>query len=215
MSILEGKYTEVFSKIINDILKGYKNISIKLFDELSKDMTLEVYAFLSKYRSTFNLNEEILEKVKDIVLQKFNKVEVYKLNPSINDLLNNNVYKLYVDEDLFFVPLWHNELYFENLNREIIVFCEPELPENIKIDDDNNIYYEFTIFFNELENLIVNNDKIKINIGDKTFEIELSLLFIKKEQFYKIKKQGLTKIKENSIYDVSSKGDIIVKITIK
>jgi DnaJ-class molecular chaperone len=214
MSILEGKYTDIFSKIINDILNGYKNISIKLFDDLSKDMTLEVYAFLSKYRSTFNLNEEILEKVKDIVLQKFNNVEVYKLNPSINDLLNNNVYKLYVGEDLFFVPLWHNELYFENLNREIIVFCEPELPENIKIDDDNNIYYEFTIFFNELENLIVNNGKIKFNIGDKTFEIELSLLFIKKEQFYKIKKQGLTKIKENSIYDVSSKSDVIVKITI-
>ena len=89
------------------------------------------------------------------------------------------------------------------------------MPENIKIDDDNNIYYEFTIFFNELENLIVNNGKIKFNIGDKTFEIELSLLFIKKEQFYKIKKQGLTKIKENSIYDVSSKSDVIVKITIE
>ena len=214
MSILEGKYTDLFSKIINEIVSGYKKISVKLFDGLSKDMTLEVYTFLSKYRSTFNLNEEILEKVKDIVLQKFNNVEVYKLNPSINDLLNNNVYKLYVDEDLFFVPLWHNELYFENLNREIIVFCEPELPENIKIDDDNNIYFDFTIFFNELENLIINNDHIKINIGDKTFDIELSLLFIKKEQFYKIKKQGLTNIKENSIYDISSKGDIIVKITI-
>ena len=214
MSILEGKYTELFSKIINDIVSGYKKISVKLFDGLSKDMTLEVYTFLSKYRSTFNLNEEILEKVKDIVLQKFNNVEVYKLNPSINDLLNNHVYKLYVDEDLFFVPLWHNELYFENSNREIIVFCEPELPENIKIDDDNNIYFDFTIFFNELENLIINNDHIKINIGDKTFDVELSLLFIKKEQYYKIKKQGLTKIKENSIYDISSKGDIIVKITI-
>jgi len=214
MSILEGKYTDLFSKIINDIVSGYKNISVKLFDGLSKDMTLEVYAFLSKYRSTFNLNEEILEKVKDIILQKFNNVEVYKLNPSISDLLNNNVYKLYVGEDLFFVPLWHNELYFENLNREIIVFCEPELPENIKIDDDNNIYFDFTILFNELENLIMNNGNIKINIGDRTFDIELSLLFMKKEQFYKIKKQGLTKIKENSIYDVSSKGDVIVKITI-
>jgi DnaJ-class molecular chaperone len=214
MSILEGKYTELFSKIINEIVSEYKNISIKLFDGLSKDMTLEVYTFLSKYRTTFNLNDEILEKVKEIVIQKFNNVEVYKLNPSINDLLNNNVYKLYVGEDLFFVPLWHNELYFENLNREIIVFCEPELPEHIKIDDDNNIYIDFTILFSELENLLKNNDCIKINIGEKIFEIELSLLFIKKEQFYKIKKQGLTKIEENNIYDISSKGDIIVKITI-
>ena len=35
---------------------------------------------------------------------------VYKLNPSINDLLNNNLYKLYIDEELFLVPLWYNEV---------------------------------------------------------------------------------------------------------
>ena len=37
---------------------------------------------------------------------------------------------------------------------------------------------------------------------------------MKKEQFYKIKNQGITKVKENDIYDLSEKGDIIVKIIV-
>lgn len=212
MGILEGKYSDLFSKIVNDIVSGYKTISIKLFDGLSKDVSLEVYTFLSKYRLVFSLSDEILEKVKEIVLQKYDNVEVYKLNPTINDIINNNVYKLYLNDALFVVPLWHNELYFENSDKEIIVFCEPDLPKNIKIDDDNNIYIELSFHFNHLYHLMLRDDKIEFNIGNKCFDIKVSNLFIKKEQYFKIKKQGIAKIKENDIYDVEDKGDVIVKI---
>ena len=214
MGILEGKYSELFSKIVKDIVNDYKTISIKLFDGLSKDVSLEVYTFLSKYRLVFNLSDEILEKVKEIVLQKYDNVEVYILNPSINDIINNNVYKLFVNNELFLVPLWHNELYFENSDKEIIVFCEPDLPNHIKIDDDNNIYIELSILFKELEECILKDGKIDFNIGNSFFEIKISNLFMKKEQFYKIKNQGITKVKENDIYDLSEKGDIIVKIIV-
>ena len=49
-------------------------------------------------------------------------------------------------------------------------------------------------------------------IGDKIFYILSSELFIKREQYYRIKNQGLTKINEEDIYNVSEKADIIVKI---
>jgi hypothetical protein len=39
-------------------------------------------------------------------------------------------------------------------------------------------------------------------------------LYIKREQYYKIKNEGLSKIKSD-IYDVSEKTDIIIHITIK
>jgi hypothetical protein len=216
MGILEGKYNELFLKIVNDIVSGYKTISIKLFEGLSKDTCLDVYTFLSKHRSTFRLTDEILEKVRDIVLLKYDNVEIYKLNPSMNDLLNNNIYKLYINNELFLVPLWHDELYFEKSGKEIIVFCEPELPQHIKIDEDNNIYIEVNIPFNELHHDLVTNTggKIEIPIGDNIFFIQISELFIKKTQFYKIKNQGITIIKENDIYNISDKGDIVVKITL-
>ena len=58
----------------------------------------------------------------------------------------------------------------------------------------------------------MNNSSINIIIGDKTFYILVSQLLMKREQYYRIKNQGLTKINEEDIYNVSEKADIIVKI---
>ena len=43
---------------------------------------------------------------------------------------------------------------------------------------------------------------------------EANKLFMKKNQCYRIKNKGLSKINENDIYDVSNKSDIIVNITL-
>jgi hypothetical protein len=206
---------DILSKIVNDIIIAGKKISMKLFDDLDKDTTLNIYSFLSSNRLILHLNEDILNIIRDIVVKKYDNVEVYKLNPSINDLMNNNVYKLYVNNELFLVPLWHNECYFDSLGYEIIVICEPELPNGITIDDNNNICVEKEIYvLDNLSNMITDNIPIKINIGEKEFEIDTSNLYLKREQIYRIKNQGLSKIKKD-IYDISEKTDIIVKIIFK
>ncbi len=49
-------------------------------------------------------------------------------------------------------------------------------------------------------------------IGKKELDIPLCDLYIRDTQIYRIKNQGLTKIQEIDIYDISDKCDIIVKI---
>ena len=214
-TVFVGTYNDILSKIVNDIIIAGKKISIKLFDDLDKDTTLNIYSFLSSNRSILHLNEDILDIIRQIVVKKYNNVEVYKLNPSINDLLNNNLYKLYVNNELFLVPLWHNESYFDCSGSEIIVICEPELSNDITIDDDNNICIKKELCVqDDLSDLIHNNKSIKINMGDKEYEILVSDLKIKREQYYRIKNKGLSKIIKD-IYDVSEKTDIIVKIILK
>jgi len=210
-----GTYNEVLSKIVNDILIAGKKLSVKLFDGLDKDTAMHIYSFLSNHRTTLHLTGEILEIIREIVIKKYDNVQIYKLNPSIHDLLNNNVYKLYVNEELFLVPLWHNESYFDTLvGGEIIVFCEPELDQGITIDDDNNICIKFTINWEkDLFQLFKENKPISITIDTKIYEIPLSLLNIKREQIYRIKNEGIPKFKKD-IYDVSEKTDIIVTIYI-
>jgi len=208
-----GNYNELLSKIVNDIIMTGKKISTKLFDNLDKDTTLNIYTFLSNNKTTLHLNEDVLETIRNIVLEKYNDVEVYKLNPSINDLINNNLYKLYVNDTLFLVPLWHNESYFDISGCEIIVICIPELPDGITIDDDNNICVEKFIYITDLEKMITENEKINIHIGIKDLFISLSELYIKREQYYRIKGEGLSKIKKD-IYDITDKTDVIVKIYI-
>lgn len=211
--VFEGKYNEILSKIVNDIITTGKKISVKLFDDLDKNTVLNIYSFLSNNRSILHLNQDVLDIVRDIVAKKYDNVEIYKLNPSINDLLNNNIYKLYVGNNLFLVPLWHNESYFDISGCEIMVICEPELPQGITIDDDNNILSEICILYNELYKILLEDGFIKINIGEKEYKIFLSNLYFKKEQYYKIKNEGLSKLKKD-IYDVTEKTDIIVKINI-
>lgn len=213
-TVFEGRYNEILTKIVNDIITAGKKTSVKLFDDLDKDTSFNIYAFLSNNRSVLNLSQEILDIIREIVVKKYDNVEVYKLNPSIHDLINNNLYKLYAHDELFLVPLWHNESYFDGSGCEIIVICEPELPEGIQIDDNNNICIKKEIHsYNDLPKNILHDETIYINVGDMIFAIPISDLYMKREQYYRIKNQGLSKIKRD-IYDVSEKTDIIVTITI-
>jgi curved DNA-binding protein CbpA len=215
--IFAGKYNDKFYEIIKKII--VKKIPNKLFKELNKEMAFDIYNFLSKYKNILHINQEILDNLMEVVHKKYEDVmEYYKLNPSIDDLFENNVYKLYVNEQLFLVPLWHNELYFESseLNnfKEIIVSCEPELSKNIKIDENNNLIVKIEFRSNDLPNLIINNGEIFFNIGKKELSIPVNKLYMKPNQYYRIKNEGLSKINENDIYDVSTKSDIIVNITL-
>jgi hypothetical protein len=61
--------------------------------------------------------------------------------------------------------------------------------------------------------MILLNKSIQITIGEKEYEIPVSNLYMKREQYYRIKNEGLSKVKRD-IYDVSEKSDIIVKVVI-
>ena len=66
----------------------------------------------------------------------------------------------------------------------------------------------------ELSKLIKNDKFVSLELGEKWFTIPLSNLYLKEEQIYKFKKQGISQIIENDIYNVSYKADIIVKINL-
>ena len=213
--ILDGKYSESISTIIKEIILNFSEVkkmaSLKMFDGLDKETTINIYNFLSKYRSLFHFSNDFLDKVKDIIIRKHDDIMVYVLNPCIDDLLNNNVYKLYVEEELYLVPLWHTELFFENEDEnEIIVLCEPKLDENLTIDEDNNLHVTIKVKWSSA--FLSTRQNIEVNIGSKIFNIPVKELFIRSEQYYKIRGEGLTKINENDIYDVDKKADIIFKI---
>lgn len=211
-SVMDGNYTDIITKIVNDILSKGKHISLKIFEDLDKDTATSTYIFLSRYKTILYISDELLDNVKQMVIQKYDNVEIYKLNPNINDIFNNNFYKLYVKEQLYLVPLWHKVSYFDASGTEVIAICDPELPSNIKIDDDNNLLVDVKIYaYTSLPYMILNNQDISFNIGYESFSIPISNLYIKKEQHYRLQGMGLVHIK-NDLYDLTDKSDIIVRI---
>jgi len=118
-TVIKGNYSEIIAKIVNDILTTGKKISLKIFEDLDKEIALNVFLFLSRYKSILYLSDELLEKVKLLVLHKYDNVEIYRLNPSIEDIMSNNFYKLYIEDNLYLViedlimlhyPQWKAEL---------------------------------------------------------------------------------------------------------
>ena len=207
--ILKGEYNEFISKIVKDIVTGCKDISLKLFDNMNKEQSLSIYNFIVKYKQILRLTDETVDKVKEILLKKYNDVQIYVLNPSINDLFQNNVYKLEIDNKLYFVPLWHSELYFES---DIIVKCNPELPENVEIDEDNNIIITERISITS--SLLVEKTR-HIKVGGRSFELPLDQLYIRPFQIIILKKQGISKIFEDDIYKIEDRSDVILKIILE
>lgn len=194
----------IVSRIVHQILHVG---TAKLCEGLDKEAVLCMFHFLSKYRDVLHLSDGVIDYVKHLVVTKFENIEIYKLNPTIDDVLENNLYKLYVGEKLCLVPLWHTECYYDVSGCEIMVLCEPELPADVKMDEEGHLYLEKEM---EVKDLL-EKGSMEVCIGKKQWTIPCAQLFLKKEQYYLFHGEGISKPKQN-IYDVQEKSDIVVKI---
>jgi hypothetical protein len=211
--IKNSNYKEIITNTIVEILNiSCKEISLNLFDKLEKETCLEILCFLNKYKTILYINSDIIENIKIILINKFSKDQIFIINPSLDDLFENNIFKLMVDEQMYLVPLWHSELYFSSPEgNDIIVFCYPELPKNIYIDENNNLHMDL---YYEKEKMyeIIHNKFIPVKIGKTELFIEVENLFIRRNQMIIFKKQGISQIDETDIYNTNNKGNIYINI---
>ena len=207
---------------INNI-KQYANshiqtILVNLLDNFSIVILEDLYIFLLKYKkecinenstNTSNvISDNIITLIKTILQDKLSKYNIYILTPNIGNLLNSDIYKLEINNEIIYIPLWHNELNFENN----IIKIDPLLDSNISIDIDNNIHYTYINTFTNIIDLLNSNATITIDIENHIFNILISNLTFSKYQIYSIKNQGLSKINTNNILDNTYKSDIICHI---
>jgi hypothetical protein len=203
--------------IINNILCDCVKISLKLFENLDRDNCLKIYCFLSKHHKILHISNTTLNEIREIVQYKYQNVEIYELNPTITDLIHNNIYKLVVNDQICYVPLWIKESYFDISGCEIIVLCNPQLPEHIQIDDNNNIFITTEIVLNtDFIKLIIESSDILVMIGEEKVFVPITELYMKKNQSYIIKNKGLVKSCDLAnddyidIYNVHDRADIII-----
>lgn len=150
------------------ITKGIQS-GIAMFRTMDKNTCLTLYEILSKNQDLFGISREIMDELTSIVEEKTGEDLVVRLNPSLLDMLLDRVYILHESGQVYYIPLWHTELHFnkpifdynnENNNgtgtgasnddSEVIVLCEPELPNNVSIDDNNNLYISLDVDIQEL-----------------------------------------------------------------
>jgi hypothetical protein len=114
---------------------------------------MAIYNILSENQELFSISREIMDELTSIVEEKTRNDIVIRLNPSLLDMLLDRVYILNECGQTYYIPLWHSELHFkqpEDSSGEIIVLCEPELPDNVTIDEHNNIYISLDVNIQDL-----------------------------------------------------------------
>ena len=192
--------------MLKNIFSGCKEIAIQLLDDVDHDTCLFIYDFFTKYKTILQVDDATFEKVQQALMKKCMDSQVYIVRPELQDLFDNNVFKLNIREKLYYVPLWHDELYFDE---NIIVKCIPNLPDNIEIDEYNNIWITMKIPFTFS---LLEQKEIEVSIANKQFFVPVDKLRLRKFQTHVFYEKGISIINEKNMYDIDKKANIVVKI---
>ena len=213
--------TELVFNIVNKLAsKVYLNV-IEIFSECDKDTVIQVYELIVKYKDIFQIDPDIISQVERIAKEKSSKDNLLIITPSLEDLFKANIFALKKNGQQYYVPLWHDEVYFEDKtqNNDLIIKCIPDIPEHISVDENNNLHIN-VIHRTNLRDLL---EKTSINYVcyDKSdnklisLDIPITNLLIRKHQTIKFFKMGIPKINLKDIYSINRKSDIIVHLELE
>lgn len=133
--------------------------------------------------------------------------DIIVLNPDLDDLLNQSVYKLkQKDGTKLIVPLWHRELEYYGG----ILNCSPLLPSNIWLDDFNNIHCMLSFKASDL----LNQDHKEICVGSKTVFLNVNKLKWVSRQILQLDGLGIPVPNEADIFNVSQLSHIYAHVEI-
>ena len=191
-----------FKSIINDC----QNISLKIFEGLSKEKSIEIYTFLSTYKDMFHISEDTLNKMNTILKEKRKHDNLIVLRPTLKDLFNQQIYILNVCDKQFYIPLWAHQISYDISGGDLIVQCNPDLPNNVTIDEQNNIFVEIK---KDIKTVL--KEGVIFNLGQVKFKIDSEELLIKQKQTYALYNSGIPKFDQKDIYSVK-KSNIYVNI---
>ena len=171
--------TDSIHAIIQTVLTKGAQSAMMLFRNMDKQAAITIYDILSKNQDLFGISREMMDELTEIIETKTRDDIVIHLNPSLLDMLMDRVYILNECGSTYYIPLWHSELHFNHVNDaaaannaaadtnviSIIVMCQPELPDNVSIDEFNNMYISLDVSICELFTKqvipVIINDELK------------------------------------------------------
>ena len=196
---------EYFNNIFDNENIKYLLTILKL---LPKNKLSSIYNYLINIHL---IKESVIIKEIEKILEENNKVDIkYIINPSIDNLLNHEIFKIKIENEDYYIPMWHNEIIYETTNNRLIFECIPRIDNHIFIDDDNNIFINDNV---ELHSLL-EKETYEISIGNSKYNINMENIKIKKNQIITIKNDGISNIDYENIYNIENKSNIYINLTL-
>jgi hypothetical protein len=192
------------------LMKIIETCETKIFEKMDTRRANKIYDILLKYKESLHLSDEFLKRVYETInVKTITTEEIIILNPNLDDLFDQSVYKLKLCDDCCLVPLWHSELIYDKY--KILVQCEPELPDNVELDEYNNIHV--SLKYNLFE--IWGKETMEFELGKRTFSFCLDSLKIKREQFIVKEGEGIPVPNNDEMFNVDNRSDIYLHILLE
>lgn len=236
-SFLSGVFHEessnrfILMEFMRKIVEICEEKAIHIIKNIDKHILKRMYEIIVTYSDVFHFSDEFIENIHEIVKHKFEKDERIILHPLLDDLFASNVYKLTINQHVYIVPLWHHQLVYDikpaddsdtcprsekestesDKSNEIYVDCFPVLPENITIDDHNNIH----VWISKSITDVLEKNRLEFSLGSQLFAFPSEKLLIKKKQIQYLYEQGIPRINVDDMYNTSKRGDIIIYLSLE
>jgi hypothetical protein len=205
----------IFHPLLMRVVGSCEEKALDMFKKMEKKKARKLYDILMLYQDTLHLSADILVKIRGIVEgaeeegSKEPTIEdIVVLNPNIDDLLNHSVYKLkQEDGTILFVPLWHRELEYDG----VFVDCLPTLPDNVGLDEDNNIHVNCALKVADLWD----KDEIEVLVGSRAYNLDINRLRLVSKQVVQMEGLGIPVPNEADIFNVSRLSSVYAHVEIE
>lgn len=195
------------------IMRIVLNAEVKIFASISPVKRAAIYKILVLYKDYLHLSDDFLRECSEIINSMKTRVaevtEYYVLNPTLEDLFGQCVYKLSRDpnsknddDDVLYVPLWHRRVIID----DVVIDCE------VKgfggwIDSNNDIHLTTELEIGEVLKagyFTLLNGKVRVDASE---------LRVVKEQCVTLVGRGIPRANADDIYDISVLSDVFVHLT--
>jgi len=205
--------TQLFYTIADRFTTQCEEKAMSMLEHLDRGTFVKVYSLLKKCGDVLLIPEEWKQKLETLHQSKTEHDHVVVLKPRLEDLFEDNVFRVTIDGHTFYIPLWHHELVYDRPGSkggggELTVQCVPTLSSNMTLDEHNNLHVHIQKDRATLWDL---PDTLEIPIcSNKTVTIDKKMLFLRDYQRVTLKGEGIAKIHDRDIYDVSKRADIVI-----
>tara|TARA_B110000285_G_scaffold84903_1_gene97387 strand:- start:25 stop:915 length:891 start_codon:yes stop_codon:yes gene_type:complete len=228
LSQVNTSYSDILFTFINTIIPIDKDIGVihviiqklthicetksnDFLDNLDKETLIKIYNIIKMNKDIFHIKPEYISKIESIINNKVQNDEVIILNPTLEDLFDNNLYRLTIDKKTYIIPLWHHELQYDNNGKDLYVRCNPVLLDDIEVDEINDIHFYKTYNIHDLWG----QEHIDVEIGSRIFTVEVNKLKIMRNQTIFICNSGISRPNIKNIYDVSILSTVHIHLTLE
>ena len=205
--IIQELKTKFLSKIILHLQNKCEDKAMALFQNMPPEKCKKIIEFMEKQ---VYIPSGFIEKVRSFCKEKAENIKTVRIFPSLNDILLDNLYKLYEDGMEYYVPLWHHELVYDNHGTDLCVEIHPQLDQNVSIDENNDLHIFKTFSIIQLWETEI----IEIQFGNKKISFPRENLKLVQKQTITIPNNGISLINSENMYDTSKRGAILIHISL-